>query len=110
MTEIRKYFSFFQLRSAPVPNTCNIILRKIFIKGSQQKWTGEEHNILPEHRNSSRQTWNCYSPNYGIAMPDLTPEEKLKASAAMIHSYVIQFPVLLMENVLKSVGAFTASL
>jgi len=39
-----------------------------------------------------------------------TPEEKLKASPSMIHSHVIQFPVLFMEHVLKSVGASTASL
>lgn len=55
-------------------------------------------------------TWNCHRPSYGISMHGLTPEEKLKAFPSMIHFHVIQFPVLLMEHVLKSVGAFTASL
>ena len=55
-------------------------------------------------------TWNCHRPSYGIAMYGLTPEEKLKASPSMIHSHVIQFPVLLLDHVLKSAGAFTASL
>jgi hypothetical protein len=55
-------------------------------------------------------TWNCHRPNYGIAMHGLTPQEKLKASNAIIQSHVLQFPVLLMENVLKSLGVFTAAL
>lgn len=55
-------------------------------------------------------TWNCYRPNYGICMNGLTPEEKLKASKTLIHAHVLQFPVLLMENVLKSLGVFTALL
>jgi hypothetical protein len=54
--------------------------------------------------------WNCHRPNYGIAMHGLTPQEKLKASNAIIQSHVLQFPVLLMENVLKSLGVFTAAL
>jgi transposase len=55
-------------------------------------------------------TWNCYRPHYGIAMHGLTPQEKLKASKTIIQNHVLQFPVLLMENVLKSVGVFTALL
>ena len=55
-------------------------------------------------------TWNCYRPSYGINMHGLTPEEKLKTSKTIIQSHVLQFPVLLMENMLKSLGAFTASL
>jgi len=55
-------------------------------------------------------TWNCYRPSYGIAMHGLTPQEKLKTAKSMIHDHVIQFPVLLMENVLKSLGTFTALL
>jgi len=55
-------------------------------------------------------TWNCYRPSYGINMYGLTPEEKLKASKTIIQNHVLQFPVLLMENVLKSVGVFTAVL
>lgn len=55
-------------------------------------------------------TWNCYRPSYGINMNGLTPEEKLKTSKAAIQNHVLQFPVLLMENMLKLLGAFTASL
>lgn len=55
-------------------------------------------------------TWNCYRPSYGINMHGLTPEEKLKASKTILHKHVLQFPVLLMENVIKSVGLFTAVL
>ena len=55
-------------------------------------------------------TWNCYRPSYGINMHGRTPKEKLIASKTMIQNHVIQFPVLLMEYVLKSIGAFTASL
>jgi hypothetical protein len=43
-------------------------------------------------------------------MHGLTPEEKLKTSKTIIQSHVLQFPVLLMENMLISLGAFTASL
>ena len=38
----------------------------------------------------------------------LTPEETLKTSKTLTHAHVLQFPVLLMENVLKSLGVFTA--
>lgn len=55
-------------------------------------------------------TWNCYRPSYGINMYGLTPEEKLKASKTIIQNHLLQFPVLLMENVLKSIGVFTAVL
>jgi putative transposase len=55
-------------------------------------------------------TWNCYRPSYGIAMHGLTPQEKLKASHAGINDHVLQFPVLLMENVLRLLGTFTATL
>jgi len=55
-------------------------------------------------------TWNCYRPSYGINMNGQTPKEKLVASKTIIQNHVIQFPVLLMDYVLKSIGAFTASL
>jgi transposase len=55
-------------------------------------------------------TWNCYRPSYGINMHGLTPQEKLKASQTLIQNHVIQFPVLLMEYVLKSLGTFPALL
>jgi hypothetical protein len=55
-------------------------------------------------------TWNCYRPSYGIAMHGLTPQEKLKAAPAPINDHLLQFPVLLMENVLRSLGTFTAAL
>ena len=55
-------------------------------------------------------TWNCYRPSYGIAMHGRTPQEKLKASNSGIHDHVLQFPVLLMEYVLKLLGTFTSSL
>jgi putative transposase len=55
-------------------------------------------------------TWNCYRPSYGINMHGRTPKEKLIASKTMIQNHVIQFPVLLMDYVLKSIGTFTASL
>jgi putative transposase len=55
-------------------------------------------------------TWNCYRPSYGIAMNGRTPQEKLKASHAGIHEHLLQFPVLLMEYVLKLLGTFTSSL
>jgi hypothetical protein len=55
-------------------------------------------------------TWNCYRPSYGIAMNGRTPQEKLKASHAGINAHVLQFPVLLMENVLRLLGTFTAAL
>jgi len=55
-------------------------------------------------------TWNCYRPSYGINMHGRTPKEKLIASKSMIQNHVLQFPVLLMDYVLKSIGAFTASL
>ena len=37
----------------------------------------------------------------------LTPEETLKTSKTLTHAHVLQFPVLLMENVLKSLAVFT---
>jgi hypothetical protein len=55
-------------------------------------------------------TWNCYRPSYGINMHGRTPKEKLVASKTMIQDHVIQFPVLLMDYVLKSIGTFTAAL
>lgn len=55
-------------------------------------------------------TWNYYRPSYGIAMHGRTPQEKLKASHADINAHLLQFPVLLMENVLRLLGPFTASL
>jgi putative transposase len=55
-------------------------------------------------------TWNCSRPSYGIAMHGRTPQKKLNASHAGINNHLLQFPVLLMENVLRLLGAFTASL
>ena len=55
-------------------------------------------------------TWNCYRPSYGIAMHGRTPQEKLKASKSMIYDHLLKFVVLPMENVLKSLGTFTALL
>lgn len=55
-------------------------------------------------------TWNCYRPSYGIAMHGRTPHEKLNASHTNINAHLLQFPVLLMENVLRLLGTFTASL
>lgn len=55
-------------------------------------------------------TWNCYQPSYGIAMHGRTPQKKLKTSLAGINDHLLQFPVLLMENVLRLLGPFTASL
>jgi transposase len=55
-------------------------------------------------------TWNFYRPSYGINMHGRTPKEMFMASQTLIQHHVLQFPVLLMDYVLKSIGAFTASL
>jgi hypothetical protein len=49
-------------------------------------------------------TWNTARPSYGIAMKQRTPLQKLRDSKAMISDHVVTFPVLLMEDVVKSIG------
>lgn len=52
-------------------------------------------------------TWNFYKPNHGKGMNGLTPDEKLKKSKIIINPHVLLFPVILMENLLKTAGIIT---
>jgi hypothetical protein len=49
-------------------------------------------------------TWNTARPSYGIAMRGRTPLEKLRDTKTMIHPHVLAFPVLLLEDVIKTIG------
>ena len=49
-------------------------------------------------------TWNTTRPSYGIAMKGRTPLTKLRDSKAMISEHILSFPVLLMEEVVKTIG------
>lgn len=49
-------------------------------------------------------TWNTARPSYGIAMQGRTPLQKLKASKSMIHPHVLTFHVVLLEDVIKTIG------
>lgn len=49
-------------------------------------------------------TWNTARPSYGIAMHGRTPLKKLRDVKAMISDHIVTFPVLLMEDVVKSIG------
>lgn len=50
-------------------------------------------------------TWNTARTSYGIAMNGRTPLKKLRDAKAMISDHVLTFPVLLMEDVVKSIGS-----
>ena len=49
-------------------------------------------------------TWNTARSSYGIAMNGRTPLKKLRDAKAMASDHVLSFPVLLMEDVVKSIG------
>ena len=49
-------------------------------------------------------TWNYYRASYGIAMNGMTPNEKQLSKMTLINSKILKFPVLLMEDMLRSVG------
>jgi hypothetical protein len=52
-------------------------------------------------------TWNFYKPSHGKGMHGLTPYSKLKNSKSAINSHVLKFPVVLMEDLLKTAGLIT---
>jgi putative transposase len=51
-------------------------------------------------------TWNAARRSWGIGMNGLTPLSKLKQKDNLISSHLIQFPVFLMEDVLKLGGSY----
>jgi transposase len=51
-------------------------------------------------------TWNAGRRSQGIGMENKTPLEKLKQKNDLIHSHIIQFPVMLMEDILKTGGRY----
>ncbi len=52
-------------------------------------------------------TWNLYKHSHGKGMNGLTPYRKLKASKSSINAHVLNFPVVLMEDLLKTAGIIT---
>lgn len=50
---------------------------------------------------SWQDTWNVARRSWGIGMNGVTPLMKLKEKNDLISSRIVQFPVLLMENILK---------
>ena len=51
-------------------------------------------------------TWNLFKPHNGKGMNGKTPYEKFKESKLMVSSHVLLFPTLLLEGILRKVGAF----
>lgn len=51
-------------------------------------------------------TWNAARRSWGIGMHGLTPLSKLNLKDDLLSSHLIQFPVFLMENILKSGGSY----
>ena len=51
-------------------------------------------------------TWNIARRSWGIGMNGVTPFSKLKQKDDLISSHLVQFPVLLMEDILKSGGSY----
>ena len=51
-------------------------------------------------------TWNAARRSHGIGMEGRTPLEKLRQKDDLIHSHIIQFPVMLMEDILKTGGSY----
>jgi hypothetical protein len=49
-------------------------------------------------------TWNTARASYGIAMNGRTPLQKLRDSKALIHDHIFSFPVLLIEDVVRTAG------
>lgn len=51
-------------------------------------------------------TWNTARRSWGIGMNGVTPLTKLKQKDDLLSSHVIQFPVFLMEDILKWGGSY----
>ena len=51
-------------------------------------------------------TWNTARRSWGIGMNGLTPVSKLKQKDDLLSSHLVQFPVFLMEDILKSTGSY----
>jgi len=55
-------------------------------------------------------TWNIAKPSFGIGMEGKTPYEKLKSTMFLVHPHVLEFPVILLEDLLSLYGLFTKNL
>jgi len=51
-------------------------------------------------------TWNIARRTWGIGMKGKTPLQKLKQKDDLINAHIMQFPVVLMENILKLSGSY----
>ncbi len=49
-------------------------------------------------------TWNIARSSFGIGMNGLSPLEKLKSLNTLINLNIYSFPVLLMEDILRTAG------
>ena len=47
-------------------------------------------------------TWNAARPHYGIAMDGCTPLQKLKSKHVLNAKYLLGFPVILMEDLIRN--------
>lgn len=54
-------------------------------------------------------TWNVARRSWGIGMEGRTPLEKLRQKDDLLHPHLIQFPVILMEDILKSGGPYVST-
>lgn len=64
-----------------------------------------DHSFI-EKAQRWQDTWNAARRSQGISMENKTPLEKLKEKDNLIHSHIIQFPVMLMEDILKTGGPY----
>jgi hypothetical protein len=51
-------------------------------------------------------TWNAGRRSQGIGMGNKTPLGKLRQKDDLIHPHIVQFPVMLMEDILKTGGSY----
>ena len=51
-------------------------------------------------------TWNTARRSQGIGMNNLTPLQKLRQKDDLIHPHIMQFPVILLDDILKLSGSY----
>jgi len=49
-------------------------------------------------------TWNFYRPHFGKGMNGMTPKEKLKSTKTMITDHILNFPVILLEELMTLIN------
>ena len=55
-------------------------------------------------------TWNYLRPHFGYGMGGMTPLERLRSSGSLLADRILQFPVLLLEGVMRPLGSFVSYL